>query len=138
LFLNGNILFSAAWKDESSATLLFELGRAAHCHLITSRLALEEAGQNIFHKRAPRLAMLRQCAALVEISREPGATHLAEAAAFGLPDKDIPILAAALAQRADLLVTGDRRDIGHLYGQRPGGVEVIGLAGAIERVIDQL
>jgi predicted nucleic acid-binding protein len=134
LFLDANILFSAAWKDESGATRLFELGRAGFCQLITSRLALEEASQNILHKRATRLSMLRQYADLVEIGREPDATHLAEAAAFGLPDKDIPILAAALSQRADLLVTGDRRDFGHLYGQRPGGVEVIGLAGAIDRI----
>jgi len=51
------------------------------------------------------------------------------------PDKDIPILAAAIAQSADLLVTGDRRDFGHLYGTSPGEVEVIGLSGAIERVL---
>ena len=137
VFLDANILFSAAWKDESAAALLFELGGAGFCHLTTSRLALEEAAQNIARKHAGRLPALRQYAGLVEIGREPKRTHLAAAAAFGLPDKDIPILAAAIAQGAELLVTGDRRDFGHLYGQRPGGVEVIGLNGAIERIIAQ-
>jgi predicted nucleic acid-binding protein len=138
LFLDANILFSAAWKDESGAVLLFDLGRKGYCQLTTSRLALDEARQNIAGKRAERAATLEQIAELIEIGREPGSTHLAEAAAHGLPDKDIPILAAAISQKADLLVTGDRRDFGHLYGHQPGEVEVIGLAGAIERVLDQL
>jgi len=138
LFLDANSFFSAAWNDESGAVLLFELGRAARCQLTTSRLALDEARRNIARKRAARVSTLERYAALVEIGREPGSTHLAEAAARGLPGKDVPILAAAIAQRADLLVTGDRRDFGHLYGQRTGGVEVIGLADAIEQLLDQL
>lgn len=138
LFLDANILFSAAWSDDSSAALLFDLGRTGYCELMTSRLALEEAAHNIARKRAARTAALRQYTKHLEVGREPGSTHLAEAASHGLLDKDIPILAAAIAQNADLLVTGDRRDFGHLYGHRPGGVEVIGLAAAIERVLKPL
>jgi predicted nucleic acid-binding protein len=138
LFLDANILFSAAWKDASGAALLFELGRAGLCQLTTSHLAVAEARQNITRKRPARESMLNRYAERVELGREPDATHLAEASAHGLPGKDVPILAGAIAHEADLLVTGDRRDFGHLYGQRPGGVEVIGLADAIERVLDQL
>jgi len=72
------------------------------------------------------------------VGREPGQTHIVIVQAHSLPDKDIPILAAAISQRVDLLVTGDRRDSGHLYGSSPGGVEIIGLPVAIKRLLDEL
>lgn len=136
LFLDANILFSASWKDDSPAALLFQLAAAGFCRLSTSRLALEEARRNINHKRPERLAELEALMRQVIVDREPAVEHLAAAAGYGLPDKDLPILAAALAQSADLLVTGDRRDFGHLYGRRIGNLEIIGLADAVERVLE--
>jgi len=135
VFLDANILFSAAWKEGADAALLFELAAAGFCKLTTSRLAVEEARRNIARKRPERLPPLERFAELALIGREPGASHLALARAHRLPDKDIPILAAAIAQGADLLVTGDRRDFGHLYGSRRVEVEVIDLSGAIERLL---
>ncbi len=136
LFLDANILFSASWKDDSPAALLFQLAVAGFCRLSTSRLALEEARRNIGRKRSERLVKLEALMTRVTVDREPAAEHLTAAAGYGLPDKDLPILAAALAQSADLLVTGDRRDFGHLYGRRIGSLEVIGLADAVERVLE--
>ena len=138
LFLDANILFSAAWKEGADALLLFELAEAGHCELSTSVLALVEARRNLARKRPERQSALERLMKLTPTGREPGQAHLATARTHGLPDKDIPILAAAIAQRVDLLVTGDRRDFGHLYGSSPGEVEVIGLPGAIERVLDTL
>jgi len=135
VFLDANILFSAAWKEGADAALLFELAAAGFCKLTTSRLAVEEARRNIARKRPERLPPLERFAGLALIGREPGDSHLALARGNGLPDKDIPILAAAIAQGADLLVTGDRRDFGHLYGSRSVEVEVIDLSGAIERLL---
>lgn len=100
-------------------------------------LALEEARQNMIRKRPEREPMLRQYAEFVEIGGEPNSDSLELGGGHGLPTKDVPILAAAIAQKADLLVTGDRRDFGHLYGHQPGGVKVIGLTGAIERILNQ-
>jgi len=51
VFLDANILFSAAWKDDADAALLFELAEAGYCQLTTSRLAVEEASRNIAAKR---------------------------------------------------------------------------------------
>lgn len=117
---------------------MFDLAEAADAELTTSRLALEEARRNVERKRPERHRVLERLARRVPLGKEPLPSHLAVARAHGLPDKDMPILAAAIAQRADLLVTGDRRDFGHLYGARPGGVEVIGLAGATERLLAAL
>lgn len=52
--------------------------------------------------------------------------------------KDVPIPAAAIAQRPDWLVTGNRRDFGHLYGASVDGVEVIDLGGAVARLLADL
>jgi hypothetical protein len=40
------------------------------------------------------------------------------------PDKDQPVLAAAIRLRCDALLTGDRMHIGAGYGQTFGGVTV--------------
>ena len=138
VFLDANILFSAAWKSGADAALLFDLAEASDAHLTTSRLALEEARRNIERKRPARRSVLERFAQRVSIGKEPLPSHLAVAREHGLPDKDVPILAAAIAQRADMLVTGDRRDFGHLYNARPAGVEVIGLSRAIERLLAAL
>lgn len=135
VFLDANIIFSAAWKDGSDATILFELAAAQLCDLTASRLALEEARRNIVLKRPERKKALERLSELLLVGREPGPSHLAKARGHGLPDKDIPILAAAIAQDANLLVTGDRRDFGHLFGSKAIEVEVINLSGAIERLL---
>jgi hypothetical protein len=44
---------------------------------------------------------------------------------IALPDKDLPILLAAIAARATLLLTGDRRHFGKLYGKTVHGVAVL-------------
>jgi len=135
VFLDANILFSAAWKDGADAALLFELAASGFCELTTSRLAVEEARRNIARKRPARQPALERLVGQTRIGKEPAEPHLAVARQHGLPDKDIPMLAAAVAQGAHLLVTGDRRDFGHLYGSSPGEAQVINLAGAMERLL---
>ena len=108
LFLDANILFSAAWDDAAAAGLLWELASAGHCELLSSRLAIEEARRNIASKRPERMTELESLIGRVLIGREPGKASLSAAGQFGLPGKDVPILAAAIAQAADILVTGDR------------------------------
>ncbi len=43
----------------------------------------------------------------------------------GLPAKDVPILAAAVAARCEVLLTGDVTDFGHVIGQIVQGVRVL-------------
>jgi len=135
VFLHANMLFSAAWKDDSDSALLFDLTGAQFCELITSRLAVEEARRNMAYKRPARQLALERLVVQTRVGNEPAETYLTAAREHGLPDKDMPILAAAMTQRADLLVTGDRRDFGHLYGSSPGEVQVINLVWAIKRLL---
>jgi hypothetical protein len=51
-----------------------------------------------------------------------GADSVREAA--WLPPKDRPVLASAIRQRCDVLLTGDRTDFGSGYGRIFGGVAI--------------
>ncbi len=53
----------------------------------------------------------------------------------GLPPKDAPILAAALAAEAGLLVTGDRSHFGHLFGRSIGHLLVQRPKGALSAIV---
>jgi predicted nucleic acid-binding protein len=58
------------------------------------------------------------------------------ASVAGLTDPaDVPILAAAIQCRADILVTGDRRAFGRHFRTRLVGVEVFVLRDALRRVL---
>jgi hypothetical protein len=61
-----------------------------------------------------------------------------QALVAGLPSKDAPILAAAAACCADWLATGDRRDFGHLFGQRALGVLLLAPREALAALLDTL
>ena len=52
-----------------------------------------------------------------------------------LPDKDRPILAAAIHHRCDILVTGDRTHFGSLYGKAIRGVRVMSPAMLADAVL---
>ena len=136
LFLDANILFSAAYRDGSPALLLFELASAGRCRLVTSAFAWDEAHRNItlkYPQCAPSLDALK---GQLEYASVPDAAAILSAANRGLPDKDAPILAAALVAKVDILVTGDRTHFGHLYGKVTDGVRVLTLSDSLERLLE--
>jgi predicted nucleic acid-binding protein len=117
LFLDANILFSAAYREKAPLRRLWHETRA---QLLTSTYALVEAERHLAEEQRRRLAELMQ---KVEIVADVPAGDLPGGVA--LPEKDAPILAAAIASGATHLITGDRRDFGALYGERIGGVLVL-------------
>jgi uncharacterized protein len=137
LFLDANTLFSAAWREDAAAGLLWDLSQTGRCRLLSSRLAVEEARRNIARKRPDHSKILESLISGVTIGLEPNKEHLAIAAGQGLPGKDIPILAAALTQQADILVTGDRRDFGHLYHRSVSSLTILPLADTFELVLER-
>ena len=135
LFLDANILFSAAHSEQSSAQILVRLAEAGYCVLLSSRHAIGEAAHNLELKSRDfedRFARVLSCAETVP---EAPAELVQWAAARGLPANDAPILAAAAHARAELLVTGDIRDFGPLFGRTLRGVRIASLADAIEIVL---
>ena len=52
-----------------------------------------------------------------------------------LAEKDQPILCGAVVCGADFLLTGDKKDFGHLYGKTVHGVMVVSVAMLVEELI---
>ncbi len=132
VFLDANVLFSAAYMESGSPRALFDVGRAGACALMSSAFALEEARRNLLAKRPHRVAAFERLVHGLLVSAEPSSRAVDWASSLGLPDKDAPILAAALDAHAQLLVTGDASHFGHLYGKRHRGIVVVPPAGALE------
>lgn len=84
--------------------------------LVTSPYALKEAESNLASKKPDALTRLSSLASRVELSSATaviGEGH-------GLPDKDLPILAAD----CQYLLTGDITHFGHLIGGEMHGVRI--------------
>jgi len=137
VFLDANVIFSAAHRETGNARALIALARAGRCALHTSAHALEEARRNLALKSRGYEGRLADVLARVEqVAEAPGAL-VQWAREQGLQLKDAPILAAAAHAGADVLVTGDARDFGALYGHTLRGVQVLAPARALARVLDE-
>jgi predicted nucleic acid-binding protein len=135
LFLDANVIFSAAWREEGRAQALVALARGGSCELVTSAHALEEARRNLQLKSSGFEQRLAGVMAQVAVSGEAPADLTKWAAEQGLPAKDAPVLAAAVQAGVDLLVTGDATDFGRLYGRTPRGVQVVSPVRALDIVL---
>ncbi|MEO5691931.1 MAG: PIN domain-containing protein [Usitatibacter sp.] len=135
VFLDANVLFSAAYMDAGSPRALFLLAAAGACELVTSPYAIEEARRNMLVKRAERAGELAVLARQIAVQPEPSLASIQWATSLGLPAKDAPILAAALESRAHMLVTGDVMHFGGLHGKRHRGIAVLRPAEAVDIVM---
>ncbi|MFZ4440079.1 MAG: PIN domain-containing protein [Syntrophales bacterium] len=135
LFLDANIIFTAAYSAQGISRSLFRLATAGKCSLCTSAFAHEEAVRNIHNKAPEKLTDLIVLMKQVEILPEPHPTWVTWAAALPLVLKDAPVLAAALQGKVDIFVTGDRRDFGNLFGQVLQGVKILTPADTLEAVV---
>ena len=138
LFLDANVLFSAAHRAEGRAQHLVALAGAGRCELVTSAHAIEEARRNLGLKSSGFEARLGAALVIAGTVPEAPGHVVAWAAGEGLPPKDAPILAAAAHCGAQILVTGDARDFGPLYGRTLRGVKVVTPAQALAAVLAQL
>lgn len=110
IFLDANVLFTAAHNPRGKAALIIELGQSGIWRLATSAYAAEEARRNISRKFpacTERLDAILQNIVLVADDQDIPCPA-------GLAEKDRPIFRAARACRADVLLTGDLRDFGFL------------------------
>ncbi len=113
------MLFSAAYREKPG---LLQLWHLAHVSLITSSYALEEARRNLAEEvQKGRLVKLVQSMRLI---KEPP-NDLKMPSGINLPEKDRPILLAAIAGRATHLITGDLRDFGPYFFQKVEGVLIL-------------
>jgi uncharacterized protein len=125
IFLDANVLFSAARASGAMRQLLTAL--KAHGHvLVADEYVHIEARRNLAAKAdAEALQHLEMILADVELGGARSAISPEQAQAVQwLPDKDRPVLLAAIALRCDALVTGDKTHFGSGYGQCFAGVKL--------------
>jgi predicted nucleic acid-binding protein len=122
VFLDANILFSAAKSDGAIRELLVLLDRSGHqCR--ADAYVIEEARRNVLAK-APDAALVLE--SVLSRVKTPAVRRVDPEieASLPLPAKDRPVLAAAILDACDALVTGDRSHFGSLYGRTIHGVAI--------------
>lgn len=87
--------------------------------VITSDYAQQEAVRNILAKREEWQPGYEEILKLVKVV--PGVDRKID---VQIADKDRPIIATAIEQKCHYLITGDKRDFGHLFGNSVGGVTI--------------
>ena len=124
IFLDANILFSAAKTDGAVRELLRLLRDAGHECWIDDYVVCE-AYRNLLTKGPDALSALEALVATCRLSRvqAPG-MRAARAGIDWLPEKDRPVLEAAIRLRCDALLTGDRTHFGAGYGRTYAGVTI--------------
>lgn len=126
VFLDANILFSAAKSDGAIRQLLKKLEAALHT-LVADGYVQAEAMRNIAAKaNAQAISDLEALLIKVEVAAVQFAqiSGALQSAVLWLPEKDRPVLLAAMALACDVLVTGDSTHFGDGYGKRFGSVMI--------------
>jgi len=122
IFLDANVLFSAAKSDGFVRRLLDDLLASGHV-LCADAYVAEEAQRNLAVKAPAGLATLAALLDRLEVAPVQAAPS-ALAALSVLPEKDRLIVAAARRMSCAALMTGDRTHFGRFYGSTLAGVAV--------------
>ena len=137
VFLDANILFSAAKSDGAVRALLRLLRERGH-ELLADAYVVAEARRNLLAKGPQALDALDGLLAQLTM---PPTGAVAAADVFPdqdlswLPHKDRPVLAAAIRLRCDALVTCDRTHFGAGFGCAFGGVTLHSPRSLAERLL---
>lgn len=134
VFLDANVLFSAAYKEQAGLAVLWKL---RGIHLITSLYAAQEAANNLNDE--DQQSRLRELIDEIEIVSDAlGIDARTQDTLRGieLPDKDRPILAGAVAAEADYLLTGDIQHFGKYFGQVLCGVRILRPADFLKMLVE--
>lgn len=122
LFLDANVLFSAAYRRNSGLLVLWKL---TGVDLVSSSYAVEEAHRNLGGAQKTELeALLNK----VKIVKAVPTDVILEPTIY-LPEKDKPILFAAIYSKTTHLITGDVTHFGDHFNSTINGVLIINPAG---------
>lgn len=118
IFLDADILFSVA-HGSPGLNHLWELAQKGSCVLLASEYVIEEAKRNL--SAAEQLQKLDEYLSLVQTVPEVDPTITCP---INLPDKDRPVIMAAIGAKASYLITGDITHFGKYFGQTIMGVNI--------------
>jgi predicted nucleic acid-binding protein len=108
LFLDANVLFTAAHNPEGKASLVIGLAVSGRWEVVTSAYCVAEARRNLERKFPSSLGHLDDILRVVRMVRDVAG----ERCPLDLPEKDRPVFGAAHRCKATHFLTGDRRHFG--------------------------
>ena len=108
LFLDANVLFTAAHNPSGKAALIIGLGSQGYWKVLTCSYAIEEARRNIAIKFPDYLERFESL--MAEVAKVPSKSG--QTCPIPLSQKDRPILDTAIQCKATHLLTGDVKDFG--------------------------
>lgn len=117
LFLDANVLVSAAWKENAEVARIWQLDGV---RLVTSIYVMAEVQRNL--PRIEQIERLRGLMTSVEVVNFQKLVEPPEALA--LPAKDRHVLASAVQAGAGYLITGDKKHFGPWFGKIVCGVRI--------------
>lgn len=117
VFVDFNVLLSATRTEDSNLRLLWALEGV---EILISRYVIEEVRRHLV--RSDQRARLWKV--LYKSHLAPDGEEVVLPELINLPDKDIPVLQAAVAGKANLLITGDFRHFGPLFDSTIAGVRI--------------
>lgn len=133
VFLDANILFSAAKSDGAVRPLLRLLLERGH-ECWADAYVVSEAQRNLVAKGPEALRVLDALLAHLHVApAQPAGEPHTET--VWLPEKDRPVLLAAIRLGCGALVTGDRTHFGTGYGKVFGGVAIHSPRSLAERLL---
>lgn len=132
VFLDANILFSAAKSDGAIRQLVDRVPGGGH-ECWVDEFVVIEARRNLIAKGPDALEAFEALLLRLRVNQAHGIGAAPEETAW-LPEKDRPVLAAAIRLRCDFLLTGDRTHFGAGYGKVFGGVAVCSPRSLVEKL----
>jgi predicted nucleic acid-binding protein len=108
LFLDSNVLFTAAHNSEGKASLVVELAESGSWEVVTSPYCVAEARLNLERKHPTSLGRMDRILSTVRLVQDVAG----ERCSISLPEKDRPVFGAVLSCKATHILTGDRRHFG--------------------------
>jgi predicted nucleic acid-binding protein len=133
IFLDANILFSAAKTDGAVRQLLVLLCDTGY-ECWVDAYVVAEARRNLAIKAPEGSIVLDSLLPRLHVAPVRAADPELYAI-LPLPEKDKPVMAAAIVHRCTVLVTGDRTHFGPLYGETIHGVKVVAPRGLAEDLL---
>ena len=133
IFLDANILFSAANRSGSIRQLL-NIARAAGHECWVDEHVIREAHRNLFLKQRERVADFERLLTEIHCATELPNLRLHRLEP-PLPENDRRVLAAAIALECDALVSGDQTHFGPLYGKTVDGVKIYSPRQLAEQIV---
>jgi uncharacterized protein len=140
VFLDANVLFSAAISSGGASRAIFELAEQHPkvLKVVVSEYAITEALRNLQQKRSEAVSDLLLLINGRRFTQEPPQVLIDRLRELVSDSKDVPIVAGAVWARADLLVTGNSRHFGKLYGNHVGGCLILPPREALDLLLSEI